>query len=130
MDANGLVTLPSHHSVAETLERLSAALKAKGVREFSRIDHAAGAAEVGMALRPTTLLIFGNPAAGTPLMQAEQRIGLDLPLKVLVWQDEAGQVWLTYGDPVWLASRYGIEAVPAAQRLAAVLAGLAAAATD
>src|SRR5579871_3234066 len=101
MDASGLTTLPSHHSVAETLERLSAALKAKGVREFARVDHAAGAAEVGLTLRPTTVVIFGNPAAGTPLMQADQRIGLDLPLKALVWQDEAGQVWLTFSDPMW-----------------------------
>jgi len=131
MDSSGLTTLPSHHSVADTLDRLSAALRAKGVHEFARIDHAAGAAEVGQPLRPTTVVIFGNPAAGTPLMQADQRIGLDLPLKVLVWQDEAGQVWLTYGDPMWLAARYSLDdkAAPAAQRLAAVLAGFAAAAT-
>jgi uncharacterized protein (DUF302 family) len=131
MDANGLVTLPSHHTVAETLDRLSAALKAKGVREFARIDHAAGAAEVGMQLRPTTVVIFGNPAAGTPLMQADQRIGLDLPLKALVWQDAGGQAWLTYSDPVWLATRYEIDEAhaPAAQRLGGVLAAFAAAAT-
>ena len=131
MDANGLVTLPSHHSVAETLERLSKALQAKGVREFSRIDHAAGAAEVGMQLRPTTVVIFGNPAAGTPLMQADQRIGLDLPLKVLVWEDADGRAWLTYSDLVWLAARYELAdaAAPVAQRLAGILAGFAAAAT-
>jgi uncharacterized protein (DUF302 family) len=131
MDASGLVTLQSHHSAVETLERLASVLKAKGIREFTRIDHAAGAAEVGMALRPTTLLIFGNPAAGTPLMQAEQRIGLDLPLKALVWQDASGQVWLTYSDPVWLAARYELDdaAMPIVQRLAGVLAAFAAAAT-
>jgi uncharacterized protein (DUF302 family) len=131
MDANGLVTLQSHHSVAETLERLASVLKAKGVREFARIDHAAGAAEVGMKLRPTTVVIFGNPAAGTPLMQADQRIGLDLPLKVLVWQDAGGQAWLSYSDPVWLAHRYELDdaAMPAVQRLASVLASFAAAAT-
>ena len=131
MDANGLVTLPSHHSAAETLDRLTNALQAKSVRVFARIDHAAGAAEVGQALRPTTVVIFGNPAAGTPLMQHDQRIGLDLPLKALVWQDAGGQAWLTYGDPVWLAARYELsdDAVPAARRLREVLAGLAAVAT-
>jgi uncharacterized protein (DUF302 family) len=131
MDATGLVTLPSHHSAAETLERLEAALKAKGVHEFARIDHAAGAAEVGMALRPTTVVIFGNPAAGTPLMQADQRLGLDLPLKALVWEDGEGRAWLTYNDPVWLAARYGLDAaaVPVAQKLAQVLASFAGAAT-
>ena len=84
-----------------------------------------------MQLRPTTVVIFGNPQAGTPLIQADQRIGRDLPLKVLGWQDEQGQAWLTYSDPVWLAARYELsdEAVPAAQKLAAVLAGFAAAAT-
>jgi uncharacterized protein (DUF302 family) len=131
VDASGLVTLPSHHPVAATLDRLSAALKAKSVREFARIDHAAGAAEVGLTLRPTTVVIFGNPAAGTAPMQADQRIGLDLPLKVLVWQDETGQAWLTYSDPMWLAARYGLDdaALPAVQRLAGVLAAFAAAAT-
>ncbi len=131
MDANGLVTLQSHHSAAETLRRLETALQAKGVRVFARIDHAAGAAEVGMALRPTTVVIFGNPAAGTPLMQADQRIGLDLPLKALIWEDAGGQAWLTYGDPVWLATRYELpdSAAAVAQKLAGVLAAFAGAAT-
>ena len=87
MPDHGLVTLQSSHDVATTLERLTAALEAKGVRVFARIDHAAGAASVGLALRPATLVIFGNPAAGTPLMQAAQTVGIDLPLKALVWQD-------------------------------------------
>jgi uncharacterized protein (DUF302 family) len=131
MDANGLVTLPSRHSVSQTLDRLTDALQAKGVRVFARIDHAEGAAGAGLPLRPTTVVIFGNPAAGTPLMQADQRIGLDLPLKVLVWQDEGGQAWLTYGDPVWLAARFELNdaAAPVARRLADTLAGFAAVAT-
>jgi uncharacterized protein (DUF302 family) len=128
MDGDGLVTLPSHHSVAETLDRLTGALAARGVRVFARIDHAAGAAEVGLPLRPTTLLIFGDPRAGTPLMQADQRIGLDLPLKALVWGDADGRAWLTYSDPTWLAGRYGVAADPA-RPLAGALAALAAAAT-
>jgi uncharacterized protein (DUF302 family) len=108
------------------------ALEAKSITVFARIDHAAGAASVGMTLRPTTVVIFGNPAAGTPLMQSDQRAGLDLPLKALVWDDANGQTWLTYSDPAWLAERYGLgdEAKPVAARLAAVLAGLAAAATS
>jgi len=103
---NGLVTLQSSHDFATTLERLTAALEAKGVRVFARIDHAAGAASVGLALRPTTLVVFGNPAAGTPLMQAAQTVGIDLPLKALVWQDEGGKTWLAYNDPKWLAKRH------------------------
>jgi uncharacterized protein (DUF302 family) len=99
---------------------------------FARIDHAAGAASAGMALRPTTVVIFGNPAGGTPLMQRDQRIGLDLPLKVLVWQDAVGKTWLTYSDPAWLAQRYGLgdELKPMETRLAAALAELAAAAMN
>ena len=76
---------------------------------LARIDHAAAAANVGMALRPTEVLIFGNPLAGTPLMQAAQTIGIDLPLKALVWQDDAGKTWLAYNDPTWLARRHGAD---------------------
>jgi uncharacterized protein (DUF302 family) len=91
-----LVTLPSAHSATQTVERLKALLVQKEIEVFAHIDHAAGAQRVGFSLRPTHLLIFGNPKAGTPLMQTQQAIGLDLPLRVLVWEDGDGKVWLTY----------------------------------
>jgi uncharacterized protein (DUF302 family) len=90
-----LVTLPSAHGVAETIERLKALLAQKGIAVFAHIDHAAGARKVGLPLRPTQVLIFGNPRAGTPLMQAQQTVGLDLPLRALAWEDEEGKAWLT-----------------------------------
>ncbi len=123
MSGAGLVTIPSQHSVKSTLDRLEAALQAGGVTIFARIDHAAGAASVGMALRPTEVLIFGNPRAGTPLMQSVQTVGLDLPLKVLAWEDAHGAVWVTYSDPAWLAARHGIDpgATPAAGALTAAV---------
>jgi uncharacterized protein (DUF302 family) len=108
MSNDGMVTIESKHSVKDTIDRLLAALVAKGITVFARIDHAAGAASVNMPLRPTELIIFGNPRSGTPLMQSKQIIGLDLPLKVLGWQDAAGKVWLSYINPQWLARRYGI----------------------
>jgi uncharacterized protein (DUF302 family) len=108
MAAQGLVTLPSRHGPQETMNRLEAAVKAKGMTVFARIDHAAGAAGVGMPLPPTEVLIFGNANAGTPLMQSVQTIGIDLPLKALVWQDAAGQTWLSYNDPAWIANRHGL----------------------
>lgn len=104
----GLVTKKSAHSVAQTLDRLERALKDKGIVVFARIDHTAGAKKAGMPLRSTELLIFGNPKLGTPLMQSKQTIGIDLPLKVLAWEDENGQVWLTYNAPDFLANRHGI----------------------
>ena len=110
MAAQGLVTRESRFSAAETLTRLESEIKARGMSVFARIDHAAGAAAVGMALRPTTLVIFGNAKAGTPLMQANQAIGVDLPLKALVFEDEAGKVGLAYYDPHWLAGRHGLDA--------------------
>jgi uncharacterized protein (DUF302 family) len=91
-----LVTLSSAHGAAETIERLKALLTQKGIEVFAHIDHAAAAQKVGLPLRPTQVLIFGNPKAGTLLMQARQTIGLDLPLRALVWEDEGGKVWLTY----------------------------------
>jgi uncharacterized protein (DUF302 family) len=109
MSEDGLVTMASMFSVKETLDRLEMNLKAKEITVFARIDHAAGAASVAMPLRPTELLIFGNPKAGTPLMQSNQTIGIDLPLKILVWQDAGGKVWLTYSDPSWLAQRHGLD---------------------
>src|SRR5271168_3726007 len=105
MAADGLTTIASAHKPAETVSRFEAALKDKGMTLFARIDHAAGATEAGLSLRPTTLLIFGNAKAGTPLMQADQTIGIDLPLRALVWQDAAGKTFLSYNEPRWLAQR-------------------------
>ncbi|HEY6453506.1 MAG TPA: DUF302 domain-containing protein [Steroidobacteraceae bacterium] len=121
-----MLTQPSNHSVAESLNRLEADLRSKHVTVFARIDHAAGAASVSMPLRPTELLIFGNPKAGTPLMQSNQAIGIDLPLKVLAWQDASGQVWLTYNDPRWLARRHavGSDVASSVDALASAVAGL------
>ena len=110
MAADGLITLPSNYGPKETMDRLEAEIKARGMVVFARVDHAAGAAQVGLSLRPTEVLIFGNAKAGTPLMQAEQTIGIDLPLKALVWQDANGKVWLSYNEPSGLAQRHGLPA--------------------
>ncbi len=107
MSPEGLTTLASSFEPKQTMDRLSAAVSAHGMAILARIDHAAAAAEAGLDLRPTEVLIFGNPRAGTPLMQAAQTMGVDLPLKALVWQDEGGRTWLSYNDPQWLARRYG-----------------------
>jgi len=103
-----LVTRHSAHPPAETVERLEKAIREKGITLFARIDHSGGAAAVGMPLRFTQLLIFGNPKAGTPLMQSDQTIGIDLPLKILVWQDDRGDVRVGYRDPARLAARHGV----------------------
>jgi uncharacterized protein (DUF302 family) len=110
MAADGLTTIPSSYGAKETMDRLEAEIKAKGMVAFARIDHAAGAAQVGLPLRPTELLVFGGAKAGTPLMQSNQSIGIDLPLKALVWQDANGKVWLSYNEPSWLAKRHGLAA--------------------
>ena len=126
MSAEGLVSIPSSFDPKETMDRLEAALRASGVTIFARIDHAAGAAAVGETLRPTELLIFGNPKAGTPLMQAGQTIGIDLPLKALVWQDAAGKTQVSYNEPGWLARRHGLGAAAdgTVANMAAMLAKL------
>jgi uncharacterized protein (DUF302 family) len=108
MATDGLITLKSSFGPADTMQRLEAEVKAKGLTVFAHIDHAAGATTVGLPLRPTDLLIFGNAKGGTPLMQQAQTIGIDLPLKALVWQDEQGATWLSYNDPAWIAQRHGI----------------------
>ena len=110
MAADGLTTIPSNHGPKETMDRLEAEIRAKGMVVFARIDHAAGAVQAGLPLRSTEVLLFGNAKAGTPLMQAEQTIGIDLPLKALVWQDANGRVWLSYNEPSWLAKRHGLTA--------------------
>ena len=107
---SGMSMLRSIHGPRETMDRLVDSLAARGMTVFARIDHGAGAHEAGLPLGPTELLIFGNARAGTPLMQAAQTIGIDLPLKALVWQDAVGTTWLGYNDAVWLASRHGVAA--------------------
>jgi uncharacterized protein (DUF302 family) len=131
MAAEGLITLPSAFAARTTADRLAAEVEKRGLTVFARIDHAAGAAAAGLALPPTELLIFGNARGGTPLMQADQAIGIDLPLKALVYEDSAGKTWLAYNDPHWLARRHGLGAAVAgsADAMAAALAALAAAAT-
>jgi uncharacterized protein (DUF302 family) len=109
MTPNGLVICISSFGPKETMDRL-AAVTTRGISIMARIDHAAGAAAIGMELRPTEVLIFGNPRAGAPLMQAVQIVGIDLPLKALVWQDEDGTTWLAYNDLQWLAQRHGADA--------------------
>jgi uncharacterized protein (DUF302 family) len=132
MAANGLISLPSPHTPEVTLDRLAAEITARGLTVFARIDHAAAAADVGLLLRPTALLIFGAAKGGTPLMQAVQTIGIDLPLKALVWQDAAGAAWLSYNDPAWLAQRHGLgaEVAPVVSALTGLLQALADAATS
>ena len=127
MSENGLITITSNHSVKETLDRLEASLRGNGVTVFARIDHAAGAASVDMTLPPTELIVFGQPQAGTPLMQARQSIGIDLPLKMLAWQDSNGKNWLAYNDIAWLAKRHGLgeDLAPAINGIAKALAKLA-----
>src|SRR5271169_544247 len=131
MVAQGLTTIKSRHGPQDTMNRLEAAVKAKGMTVFARIDHSAGASAVGLSLNPTEVLIFGNAKGGTSLMQAVQTIGIDLPLKALVWQDTSGNTWLGYNDPAWLAKRHGLtrEADASVSALAAALAALAKAAT-
>ena len=121
--ADGLVEVKSPFAPKETMDRLEGILKNKGMTIFARVDHAAGAAKVGKKLRPTELLIFGNPQGGTPLMECSQTAGIDLPLKALVREDESGQVWLGYNDPAYLAARHGAAQCPVAANLKKALAG-------
>lgn len=124
MSSNGLITVASRFSVGETLDRLTAAITSAGLLVFARINHASGAAKVGLELRPTELLIFGNPRGGTPLMQDKQTAGIDLPVKALAWEDEKGAVWLTYNEAAWLATRHDLGA-ESADAIKAIEAGLA-----
>lgn len=108
MAPNGLITVESRLGVTETIDRLAETVVQAGLRVFARIDHTAGAREVDATLRPTGLLIFGNPTGGTPLMQDRQLAGIDQPLKALAWEDAQGKVWLSYNDAHWLAERHGL----------------------
>ena len=104
---NGIVEVPGNHSVDQTVARLKGILEAKGVAIFALIDHSGEAVKVGLSMRPTQLLIFGSPKAGTPLMVAAPRLAIDLPLKALAWEDEQGKVWLSYNSPEYLRERHG-----------------------
>ncbi|MFZ0705239.1 MAG: DUF302 domain-containing protein [Candidatus Korobacteraceae bacterium] len=104
---NGLIHLPSQHSVDDTVQRLQSLLREKNINLFAVIDHSGEAKRVGLQMNPTKLLIFGNPKGGTPLMQAAPTVAIDLPLKALVWQDGDGKVWLSYNDPAYLQHRHG-----------------------
>jgi len=127
---DGLISLKSVYTVDQTLDRFERAAKDKGMTVFARIDHAAGAAKVDKVLRPTELLIFGNPKAGTPLMQSRQTVAIDLPMKALAWADSEGQVWLTYNDPGYLVQRHDItDRDPLVEKMRRVLGELSAAAT-
>jgi uncharacterized protein (DUF302 family) len=131
MSIDGLISLRSASGPQGTLGRLENAIKARGLTIFARIDHARGAAEAGLTLRPTLLVIFGNARGGTPLMQAAQTLGIDLPLKALVWEDAARVTWLSYNEPPWLAARHGVGAQVEApvKALTGALAAIAAEAT-
>jgi len=109
MTTDGLVSIRSLYAPRETTDRLTTEIEARGMTIYARIDHAAFAAEVGIPLRPSDLLIFGNPRAGMPLMESVPTIAIDLPLKALVWQDIAGNTWVSYNDPAWIARRHNIE---------------------
>src|ERR1043166_1371332 len=104
----GLTSIQSSFGPKATMDRVEDEIRAKGLNVFARIDHAAGAAEVDLALAPTDLIVFGNARGGTPLMQSVQTVGIDLPLKILVWQDAANNTWLSYNEPSWIAQRHRV----------------------
>ena len=107
---NGLINVKSSRTVKETADRLESVLKEKGMTVFARIKHSDGAKKAGVDLRPTELVIFGNPKVGAPLMKCNQTVGIDLPQKALIWKDDTDQVWLTYNDPQYLSKRHGLSA--------------------
>ncbi len=109
MAGAGMIVKQSAYGVGETLDKLEAVLKKKGIAVFARVDHTAGAEKVGLKLPPTQLLVFGAPKIGTPLMQSSRSIAIDLPMKALVWEDKAGKVWLAYNAPGYLAKRHHID---------------------
>jgi uncharacterized protein (DUF302 family) len=121
----GLTSIRSRFGPKETMDRLETEIRAQKMEIFARIDHAAGAAAAGLALRPTELIIFGNARGGTPLMQSVQTVGIDLPLKALVWEDASGTTWLSYNEPSWLAQRHNIpNAEPVVSKMSATLGAM------
>ena len=131
MAVDGLITIKSSFGPEETMKRLEAEVTAKGLTIFAHVDHAAAAAAAGLPLRPTDLIIFGNARGGTPLMQQSQTSGIDLPLKALVWQDEAGTTFLSYNDPAYMTRRHGIgdAAKPVIEAMSGALKEMAAKST-
>jgi len=127
----GLTTVPSRFGPKETMDQLATEIQAREMKVFARIDHATGAAEVGLTLRPTELIIFGNARGGTPLMQSVQTVGIDLPLKLLVWQDAQGKTWISYNEPGWIARRHGVsDAQPVVNKMADLLSAISRKAAD
>ena len=104
----GIIDTPSNHSVDETVEKLKGILQAKGVTIFALVDHSGEAEKVGLTMRPTKVVIFGSPKAGTPLMLAAPSVAIDLPLKILIWEDREGKVWVSYNSPTYLQERHGL----------------------
>jgi uncharacterized protein (DUF302 family) len=126
----GLTSIRSNFGPKETMDLLEAEIRAQQMKVFARIDHAAGAAQTGLELRPTELIIFGNARGGTPLMQSVQTVGIDLPLKALIWEDASGTTWLSYNEPSWVAQRHGVaNAEPVVSKLSAVLSAMSRKAT-
>ena len=123
MITSGITTVASGFGVKESIDRLADLVQRAGLLVFARIDHGAGARDVGLELRPTELLIFGNPKGGTPLMQERQLAGIDLPVKALAWEDENGKVWLSYNDAEWIVRRHGLGAA-SSQAVNAITAGM------
>jgi uncharacterized protein (DUF302 family) len=129
--ADGLTTIASSFGPEETMDRLDAEIRANGMEVFARIDHAAGASKVGLTLRPTELIIFGNARGGTPLMELSQTVGIDLPLKALVWQDAASKTWISYNEPGWIAQRHGVsDAQPVVTKMNDLLSAILRKAAD
>jgi len=127
----GLTSIRSRFGPKETKDRLQAGIRAQGMTVFARIDHAAGAAEAGLTLPPTELIIFGNARGGTPLMQAAQTVGIDLPLKALVWEDASGKTWLSYNEPGWIVQRHSVaNSQQVVSKMAAALSAISRKATD
>ncbi len=127
----GLTSIQSKFGPKETMDRLQAEIRAQGMTVFARIDHAAGAAEVGLTLPPTEVIIFGNARGGTPLMQSVQTVGIDLPLKVLVWQDAANKTWLSYNEPGWIVQRHNVaNAEQVVSKMTAALSAMSRKAAD
>jgi uncharacterized protein (DUF302 family) len=122
--ADGLIMKRSPYSAPETMDRFVTVATNAGMKIFARIDHAAGAQQVGRSLRPTEVLIFGNPKGGTPFIECSQTVGIDLPMKVLVWTDKSNQVWIGYNDPAWIGRRHGAKSCPAIGPLSQGLAKL------
>ena len=122
--ADGLVATKSHLSAKATADRFEQLAKERGLTVFARIDHATGASKVGKSLRPTELIIFGNPKAGTPFMQCSQTVAIDLPLKALIWEDSSSEVWIGYNDPAYLATRHGAVQCPVVENIRKALSSL------